>query len=253
MRHAAAGRRSRPAPAAPPHLPRPAGVLPLHGRPGRRGPGARPQRRGLPRARLLGRALCLSLPELPASRRHPRAADVPLPASRPGPGRRARCRLPRRDVPVAERQRRQGGDTGRPPQPAVGPLGAGPQSQPAACQRRDLLQHLELLRGHRGPRLPARVRRRDDARDRALLGLDRHLQPRPRPLRDPRRDGPGRVPREVSGRGRGRAAQQRLHERDGRVDRRDRPEGARPAARESPRGAVRPPRAHRRRSPAGTR
>ena len=54
------------------------------------------------------------------------------------------------------------------------------------------------------------------------------LQPRPRPLRDPRRHGPGRVPREVSGRGRGRAAQQRLHERHGGVDRGDRPQGARP-------------------------
>ena len=40
--------------------PRPAGVLAPHGRPRRRRPGARPQRRGLPRARLLGRALRLS-------------------------------------------------------------------------------------------------------------------------------------------------------------------------------------------------
>ena len=50
--------------------------------------------------------------------------------------------LPGRDVPVAERQRRQGGDPGRPPQPAVGPLGAGPQPQPAPRQRGDLLQRL---------------------------------------------------------------------------------------------------------------
>ena len=85
----AAGKRSRPTPAAPPHLPRPAGVLPLHGRPGRRSAGARSQRRGLPRARLLGRALRLSVPELPPSRHHPRPAHVPLPASRPGPVRRA--------------------------------------------------------------------------------------------------------------------------------------------------------------------
>ena len=66
--------------------------------------------------------------------------------------------------------------------------------------------------------VPARPRRGDDARDRAVLGVDRALQPRARPLRDPRRDGPGRVPREVPGRRRGRAAQQRLHQRDGRVD-----------------------------------
>ena len=40
----------------------------------------------------------------------------------------ARGRLPRRDVPVAERQRRHRGDPGRPPQPALGPLGARPVS-----------------------------------------------------------------------------------------------------------------------------
>ena len=43
--------------------------------------------------------------------------------------------------------------------------------------------------------VPARLRRRDDARDRPLLGLDRALQPRARPVRDPRRDGARRVPR----------------------------------------------------------
>ena len=98
-----------------------------------------------------------------------------------------------------------GGDPARPPQPAVGALGARPQPQPAPRQRGDLLQRLALLPGHPRPRVPARLRRRDDARDRALLGLDRALQPRARALRDPRRDGPGRVPREVPGRDRGRA------------------------------------------------
>jgi hypothetical protein len=81
----------------------------------------------------------------------------------------AASRIPRGDVPVPERKRRQGGDAGRPPQPAVRAVGAGPQPQPAARQRGDLLQHLALLRGHAGPRVPARLRRRDDARDRALL------------------------------------------------------------------------------------
>ena len=181
-------------------------------------PARGPQRRGLPRPRLLGRALRLSVPELPPAGDHPRAADVPLPA--PGRGARggARGRLRGRDVPVAERQRRHRGDPGRPPQPALGPVGPRPQPQPAPRQRGDLLQHLALLPGHRRPRLPARLRRRDDARDRALLGLDRPLQPRARPLRDPRRDGPGRVPREVPRRRRGRPAQQRLHQRHGGVD-----------------------------------
>ena len=129
---------------------------------------------------------------------HPRAAHVPLPPARRGAGGGPRGGLPGRDVPVAERQRRHRGDPGRPPQPALGPVGARPQPQPAARQRRDLLQRLAVLPGHRRPRVPARLRRRDDARDRALLGLDRALQPRARPLRDPRRDGPGRVPREAT-------------------------------------------------------
>ena len=120
--------------------------------------------------------------------------------------------------PVAERQRRQGGDPDRSSQPAVGALGAGPQPQPASRQRGDLLQPLALLRGHPGS---------DFLRDygaEMMLEIARfwasiaHLQPRARPLRDPRRDGPRRVPREVPGRAGGRPAQQRLYERDGRVD-----------------------------------
>ena len=51
---------------------------------------------------------------------------------------------------------------------------------------------------------------------------DRALQPGARSVGDPRRHGPGRVPREVSGRGRGGPAQQRVHERHGGLDLRDR-------------------------------
>ncbi len=159
--------------------------------------GARPQRRGLPRPRLLGRAVRLSLPDLAPAGDHARAAHVPLPAPRRGARGGARGGLQGRDVPVAERQRRQRGDAGRPPQPAVGTVGSGPQPPPAPRQRGDLLQRLALPPGDRRPRLPARPRRRDHARDRALLELDRALQPRARPLRDPRRHGPRRVPREV--------------------------------------------------------
>ena len=46
-----------------------------------------------------------------------------------------------------------------------------------------------------------------------------HRNPQTGTLRDPRRDGSRRVPRAVPRRHRGRAAQQRLHERDGRLDR----------------------------------
>ena len=42
-------------------------------------------------------------------------------------------------------------------------------------------------------------RRGDDHRDRALLGEHRHATTSPRPLRDPRRDGSGRVPRRLPG------------------------------------------------------
>ena len=64
-----AGERAGAAAPALPHRPHPAGLLAPHGRPRRGRPGARAQRRGLPRARLLGRALRLSVPELPAAAR----------------------------------------------------------------------------------------------------------------------------------------------------------------------------------------
>ena len=184
--------------------------------------GARAQRRGVSRARVLGRALRLPLPELPAARDHPGAADVSLPADRRGPGGGHRGRLSRSHVSVAERQRWRGANTGHPPQPPFGEMGSGPQPQPAPCERGDLLQRLALLPDHSRPRLPARPRRRDDARDRALLVLGRTLQRRPRPVGDPRRDGPRRVPRALSGRDRGRAAQQRVYQRDRGLDLRER-------------------------------
>ena len=70
------------------------------------------------------------------------------------------------------------GDPARPPQPAVGPLGARSQPQPAARQRRDLLQHLELLPGDQRLRVPRKLRRGDDAGDRPVLGVYSALQPR---------------------------------------------------------------------------
>ena len=90
--------------AAPAHLPSVAGVLASHGRHRCRGSGPRTQRRGLPRTCLLGRAVCVSVSQLSDARGHSGPPDVPVPA--PGRGARGGPRgwLPRRHVPVAERQ-----------------------------------------------------------------------------------------------------------------------------------------------------
>ena len=130
------------------------------------------------------------------------------------------ARLPRGDVPVAERQRRPGGDADaststRCPGRWEPDLSRNQRHVGAAIFYAVWHYHLAT----NDARLPARLRRRDDAGDRPLLGLDRALQPRAGPLGDPRRDGAGRVPREVPGRHRGGPAQQRLHERDGGLDR----------------------------------
>ena len=250
VRPGPARERARAAAAAPSHRPRPAGLLAPHGRQGRRRRRARPERRGVPGPRVLGRAVRVPVPQLPPAADQPAPAPVPGAPAGGGPPGGAGGRLPRRDVPVAERQRRPGGDPGRPPQPALGALGAGPQPQPAPRERRDLLQRLALLPGDRRRRVHARPRGGDDARDRPLLVLARALQPRARPLRDPRGDGTRRVPREVPRGGGGRAAQQRLHQRHGRLDLRHRPGGARPAPGAPRQGAAEQDRAHRRRGRA---
>ena len=95
-----------------------------------------------------------------------------------------------RDVPLAERERRTGGDAAAPPEPPLGPLDSRQLPPAAARQRGDRLQPLALLPGHRRPRLPRRLRRGADHRDRALLELDRALQPGAGPLRDLRGHGP---------------------------------------------------------------
>ena len=100
------------------------GLLPAHRRPRRRAARPRAQRRGLPRARVLGRDLCIPVLQRPAARGHARAADVSIPPDRGGAGSGQGDRVPGCDVPVAERQRGHRGDPARPPQPAVGPVGA---------------------------------------------------------------------------------------------------------------------------------
>ena len=65
---------------------------------------ARAQRRGVSGSRVLGRALRLSVPELPDAGDDPGAAHVPVPAPRGGACLGPRSGAPGRDVPVAERQ-----------------------------------------------------------------------------------------------------------------------------------------------------
>ena len=91
-------------------------------------------------------------------------------------------------------------ETQRQPEPPLRALEPRQLLAPTARQRRDRLQRLAVLPGHRRPRLPGRVRGGADHRDRALLELDRPLQPVARPLRDLRRDGSRRVPRRLPGR-----------------------------------------------------
>ena len=142
-------------------------------RPRRRRPGPGLARGGLPRAHLLGRAVRLPVPQPALPDDHPRAAPLPLPPPEPRPAAAARAeRVSGRDVPVAERQRRPGGDAGAAPQPHV---------RHAGCPTtRRLQRHVnaaiayniwQYYAGHRRPRLPRALRRRDAARDRPLLGL----------------------------------------------------------------------------------
>ena len=79
------------------------------------------------------------------------------------------ARVSGRDVSLAERQRRPGGNPGAQPEPALAALGAG-QLLPAAPRRqRHRLQRLAVLPGHSRRRVSAVLRRRADSRDRPLL------------------------------------------------------------------------------------
>ena len=84
LRYQTAARSGRAVSAAPPYLARNADLFLAHSSPRRRRTGPRPKRRGLPRTRLLGRAVRLSVPELPAPRNHPGPVDVSLPPDRRG-------------------------------------------------------------------------------------------------------------------------------------------------------------------------
>ena len=202
---------------APAHLPPAADRLAAHAAPGRRRPGPGLDRGGLPGSRLLGRDTHLPVLQLPTPEPGRRAAPVPLRTARHGPRRGARRGVRGRDVPVAERGHRSRGDPEGPPQPEVGPLAPRPLAQPAARQHRHRLQRVAALHGDREHGVPALHRRRAADRDRPVLGEHHHVQRRRGPVRDPRRGGPGRVPRGVPGLRRAGPAQQHLHQRHGGV------------------------------------
>ena len=221
-------RRPRPTSVAGTYLAHLAGLLPAHRRPGYRGSGPRPERRGLSGAHLLGRVVHLPVPELPAAGDHARVPHVPLlPAPGRSPRRGPRGWIQRSHVPLAERVRRARGDASRSPQPKLRQVGPGSFAQPAARKRRHLLQHLALLPRHRRLRVPPRSRRGDDAGDRPLLGFSiAHYNEERDRYEIHGVMGPRRVPRKVSRLRRRRTAEQRLYQRNGRLDLRDRPGGA---------------------------
>ncbi len=104
------------------------------------------------------------------------APPVPLRPARRRPRRGPRRRVRGRDVPLAERRHRPGGDPEAPPQPEVGSLAARPLAQPAARQHRHRLQRVAALHGHREHGVPALHRRGAADRDRPVLGQRHHVQ-----------------------------------------------------------------------------
>ena len=145
----------------PPRVPRPPDRVREHDRARRGGSGPRAPRRGLPWARLLGRGVHLPVPEPPSADPRPDASRVPVPASPEARGAAAQAGYRGRDVPMAERERRQGGDPGRAPQPAVRPMAPGPLAPPTAHQHRHRVQRVASLAGRRRrsvPPVPGRLR-----------------------------------------------------------------------------------------------
>ncbi len=152
---------------------------------------------------------------------------LPLPAPATRRARGAGGRLPRGDVPLAERQQRPRGEPGAAPQPAVGALGARQHPPAAPRQRGHRLQRLAVLPGHRRHGVPARStaprcssrspasgpasttynEERDRYEIRGVMGPDEYHDAYP----GAEQAGPG---------------QQRLHQRDGRLGAAQGPGGA---------------------------
>ena len=219
VRHLARGRPSeRTAPARDPaRVPPAADAVAQLAATRRRRARARSARRGLPRARLLGRAVRVPVPQPADARLIARAAAATATGGstlRAGP--RARPGYRGAMFPW------QSGSDGREETAAscTSTRGSGRwiprQHAPAAArQRRDRLQRLAVLPGHRRPEFLAGYGAE------MVLEIARFWPASPRydratrPLRDPRRDGPGRVPRRaIRARDAG-PRQQRLHERHG--------------------------------------
>ena len=104
------------------------------------------------------------MPEITRSLLH-----VSLPASGRGARGGAKRGLSGRDVSLAKRQRRTGGNAGAQPEPALAALGAGQLVPAAPCGQRHRVQRLAVLSSHARRRVSALPRRRADSRHRALL------------------------------------------------------------------------------------
>ena len=156
-------------------------------RPRRRRAGPGPPRRGLPRSRVLGRALHLPVPQPARSRAHPGAPPLSVPPPR---RRRDGQRWPRPATP-GRMYPWQSGSDGReetqttPSQPESGrwlPDASHLQRHIGATDRPTTSGTYWQVTGDM--RVHAVLRRRDDARDRAVLVEHRRLRPRARPIRD---------------------------------------------------------------------
>ena len=186
------------------------------GRPRRRRPRARAARRGLPRPRLLGRAVRAAAAQPAAARGRPRpCCATGRGGCRRRDGRPQRGRPRRGDVPLAVRQRRPRGDPAAAPQPAAPVAGCRTRRTPAAHRHRRRVQRLAVLPGHRRPPVPA------PHGAEMLLEVARFLadlaEYDPATGRYAIRGvvGPGRVPHRLPRRPADRHRQQRLHQRDG--------------------------------------
>ena len=192
-------------------------VSPQHRGPGRRGAGPGPARRGVPRARVLGRAVRAAAAQPAAAGRWPGRCCATAPGGCPAARRAARgAGLARGDVPVAVRQRRPRGEPAAAPQPAV---------RPVAARTTSLQRHIGVAVAYNvwqyyqatgDARLPVRPRRRDAAGGRPVLGRPGDLRPGHRPLRRSAGVvGPDEFHDRLPGRPGAGAGRQRLHQRDG--------------------------------------
>ena len=146
------------------------------------------------------------------SRTHARTAALPLPATTGRSATRPGTWIFGCTFPLAEWQRRPRGDAVGTAEPDLRPMGARQLATAVPHQPRDCLQRVALLGDHGRSRLPHRLRRGAPRGERAVLGEPCDLRCRGRPLRRPRGDGPGRVPRRISGQSGWRHRQQRLHQ-----------------------------------------